>query len=90
MSPFEHGEVFVLDDGGEVCFFFFFPLVYKIKFYPYVHKGVAGWVGGWGRLVCVIGVYAIGILVHIVRNGLLVIVNLEFYGCRWYKFSLMI
>ena len=19
MSPFEHGEVFVLDDGGEVC-----------------------------------------------------------------------
>ena len=27
MSPFEHGEVFVLDDGGEVdkflCFFFF-------------------------------------------------------------------
>ena len=20
MSPFEHGEVFVLDDGGEVCF----------------------------------------------------------------------
>ena len=70
--------------------FFFFPLVYKIKFYPYVHKGVAGWVGGWGRLVCVIGVYAIGILVHKVRNGLLVIVNLDFYGCRWYKFSLMI
>jgi CTP synthase (UTP-ammonia lyase) len=28
MSPFEHGEVFVLDDGGEVfrcgLFFFFF------------------------------------------------------------------
>lgn len=25
MSPFEHGEVFVLDDGGEVlsCYFFF-------------------------------------------------------------------
>lgn len=21
MSPFEHGEVFVLDDGGEVCYF---------------------------------------------------------------------
>lgn len=26
MSPFEHGEVFVLDDGGEVFFFFFFGL----------------------------------------------------------------
>lgn len=24
MSPFEHGEVFVLDDGGEVCFSFSF------------------------------------------------------------------
>lgn len=23
MSPFEHGEVFVLDDGGEVSFYFF-------------------------------------------------------------------
>lgn len=23
MSPFEHGEVFVLDDGGEVCFLFY-------------------------------------------------------------------
>lgn len=23
MSPFEHGEVFVLDDGGEVIFFYF-------------------------------------------------------------------
>lgn len=23
MSPFEHGEVFVLDDGGEVCLSFF-------------------------------------------------------------------
>jgi hypothetical protein len=22
MSPFEHGEVFVLDDGGEVLFYF--------------------------------------------------------------------
>lgn len=22
MSPFEHGEVFVLDDGGEVIFYF--------------------------------------------------------------------
>ncbi len=28
MSPFEHGEVFVLDDGGEVSFFIW-PL-YKI------------------------------------------------------------
>lgn len=24
MSPFEHGEVFVLDDGGEVTFFLSF------------------------------------------------------------------
>ena len=89
MSPFEHGEVFVLDDGGEVCFFIF-PLFIRLNF---IHMYTRGWpvLWGWvGRLVCVIGVHAIGIFVHKVRNGLLVIVNLDFYGCRWYKFSLMI
>ena len=29
MSPFEHGEVFVLDDGGEVVFVFF-PLSSRV------------------------------------------------------------
>lgn len=28
MSPFEHGEVFVLDDGGEVFIFFLFSFLF--------------------------------------------------------------
>ena len=29
MSPFEHGEVFVLDDGGEVFLYYIFLLPYS-------------------------------------------------------------
>jgi CTP synthase N-terminus len=30
MSPFEHGEVYVLDDGGEVRYFLFFSVNCKV------------------------------------------------------------
>lgn len=37
MSPFEHGEVFVLDDGGEVRFAAMFACTTHNKFYSLSH-----------------------------------------------------
>lgn len=40
MSPFEHGEVFVLDDGGEVLFSFFLYAILSSNYVTTIGKQI--------------------------------------------------